>query len=78
MARSLTSALQNQYFRFGLRGNQPFSTRLRCSKISKIDQKLENAVTPNSDATNQSSTKYDNTPHTIPSSKNAHQHLTPK
>lgn len=34
------------FFRFGFIGNQPFSTRSRCSKISLIVQKEENEKTP--------------------------------
>lgn len=34
-------------FRLGLAGNQPFSTRLRCSNNSPIDQKDEAPQTAN-------------------------------
>ena len=35
------------FFRFGFIGNQPFSTRSRCSKTSLMVQKEENEKTPN-------------------------------
>ena len=35
------------FFRFGFIGNQPFSTRSRCSKTSFMVQKEENEKTPN-------------------------------
>ena len=66
------------FFRFGLAGNQPFSTRRACSKISIIDQKHEKATTPAKVDKKRWSSKTDTPVSASPAAKNAHQHPVPK
>ncbi len=42
----LSGSGETESRRRGLAGNQPFLTRSRCSRTSRIDQKHEKAVTP--------------------------------
>lgn len=61
-----------------LLGNHPFSTRLRCSKISKILQKQVNANTPAKTDHSCDSMNKETAADNKPDRRNTHQHLTPK
>lgn len=63
---------------FGFSGNQPFFTRSRCLKSSRIDHKLENAVTPSRVDNIVLSTSSDPPMHSNPNTRNVHQQPTPK
>ena len=66
------------YLRLGLRGNQPFSTRLAWSKISLTVQNEEKANTPSNVDHNTFSTHIDNATPMSPNTKNHHQQRVPK
>ena len=66
------------YFLLGFLGNQPRWTRFSCWKSSRIDQKLEKAITPR--ITDRYILLANNEPMSIPipTKANIHQHLVPK
>ena len=66
------------YFRLGFWGNQPRSTRFSCWNNSRIDQKLEKAITPK--ITDRYILLANSEPISMPTPTNAnnHQHLVPK
>lgn len=65
-------------FRFGFIGNQPFSTRSRCSNISLIVQKEEKEKTPNKEEIRMSLISTVPIMPAMPSTKNIHQHRVPQ
>ncbi len=64
--------------RLGFAGNQPFSTRLVCSKISSIDQKQEKPITPITVDSRISLIIIDKTIKANPVIKKNHQHFVPR
>ena len=66
------------YFRFGFCGNQPFSTRFFCSKISRILQNEEKENTANSEENKTSLSRMEKDKLMMPTIKKAHQQRVPK
>lgn len=64
--------------RRGLAGNQPLRTRSRCSKISFIDQKDENATTPRSVDSTISEMSTERAHMMMPAIRNIHQERVPR
>ena len=62
----------------GLEGNHPFFTRFSCSKSSRIDQKQENAVTPERLDKITFPARSEPRAKSTPPIANAHQHCLPK
>ena len=59
-------------------GNHPFFTRSRCSKISRILQKEENAVTPKMVDTVKFVARIESAQNANPATRNIHQHRVPR
>ena len=59
-------------------GNHPFFTRSRCSKISRMLQKEENAVTPKMVDTVKFDARIDSAQNINPATTNIHQHRVPR
>ncbi len=66
------------FFRFGFSGNQPLATRFSCSKSSRIDQKQENAATPQTVDQTKLSKMRERAAKPRPASRNTHQQPLPK
>lgn len=64
--------------RLGFAGNHPFLTLSLCWKISRIDHRQLNAVTPTMAETTVLLMKSDAMPKPIPQRANTHQHFVPK